>query len=84
MFAHLSAGWRENHQKKIIDAGQQLNDAKKFLYTRGIKNTIHLLPRKKTADDIVVFAAEEKCSKIITGVTSRSKVGKILFGSTAH
>ena len=78
-------GGEKNTQQKITEAEHLLEEAKKFLDTRGIKNETHLLIRGVTAgEDIVSFAAEHNCSEIIIGVKSRSKVGKILFGSTAQ
>ena len=78
-------GGEKNTQQEITEAEHLLEEAKKFLDTRGIKNETHLLIRGVTAgEDIVSFAAEHNCSEIIIGVKSRSKVGKILFGSTAQ
>jgi nucleotide-binding universal stress UspA family protein len=52
---------------------------------QGIHNESHLLVRGRIAgEDIVEFAAKNDCDEIIIGVKSRSKVGKILFGSTAQ
>lgn len=78
-------GGEKTTQQQIIEAELQLEEAKKILDKLGIKNETHLLIRGKTAgEDIVSFAAENNCSEIIIGVKSRSKVGKILFGSTAQ
>jgi nucleotide-binding universal stress UspA family protein len=72
-------------KEQIFEAEEKLEQAKKFLTEKGITGEIHLLVRGKTAgEDIVSFAAEKKCNEIIIGVKSRSKVGKILFGSTAQ
>jgi nucleotide-binding universal stress UspA family protein len=78
-------GGEKTTQQQVLAAEQQLEEVKQFLDKLGIKNETHLLIRGKTAgEDIVSFAAENNCSEIIIGVKSRSKVGKILFGSTAQ
>ena len=35
-------------------------------------------------EDIVSFANESRADLIVIGVKKRSKVGKLMFGSTAH
>lgn len=78
-------GGDKTTRDRVIEAEKNLEEAKKFLDKLGIKNENHLLIRGKTAgEDLVDFAAENKCYEIIIGVKSRSKVGKILFGSTAQ
>lgn len=62
-----------------------LEAAKKFLNEQGIIAETHLLVRGMTpGEDVVTFARENDCDEILIGVKSRSKVGKILFGSTAQ
>jgi len=79
------AGGEKTHQKQIVEAEKNLDEAKRYLDQFGIKNESHLLVRGKTpGEDIVDFAAENSCYEILIGVKSRSKVGKILFGSTAQ
>jgi nucleotide-binding universal stress UspA family protein len=78
-------GGEKSTQEQIFEAEHRLAEAKKMLDTLEIKNETHLLIRGVTAgEDIVAFAAEKNCSEIIIGVKSRSKVGKMLFGSTAQ
>lgn len=78
-------GGEKNTQQEITEAEHLLEEAKKFLDKHGVKSETHLLIRGVSAgEDIVSFAAENNCSEIIIGVKSRSKVGKILFGSTAQ
>ncbi len=79
------SGGEKTTQQQVAEAEQKLEEAKNILDKLGVKNETHLLIRGKTAgEDIVAFAAENDCSEIIIGVKSRSKVGKILFGSTAQ
>jgi nucleotide-binding universal stress UspA family protein len=78
-------GGEKTSQKQVLEAEKNIKEAKEFLDKCGIKNETHLLIRGKSpGEDIVEFAAENNCYEIIIGVKSRSKVGKILFGSTAQ
>ena len=45
----------------------------------------HLLMRGRTpCEDLVWFAEENQVEEIVIGVKRRSKVGKMVFGSTAQ
>ena len=78
-------GGEKTSRTKITEAEDNLKEAAQFLEKENIKNTAHLLIRGRTAgEDIVSFAQETGCDEILIGVKSRSKVGKILFGSTAQ
>ena len=78
-------GGDKTTRDQVIEAEKKLNEAKLFLDEQGIKNETHLLVRgRNPGEDIVDFAAQNNCYEIVLGVKSRSKVGKILFGSTAQ
>lgn len=78
-------GGDKTSREMVIEAEKNLEEAKRFLDGQGVINETHLLVRGKTAgEDLVAFAAEKGVDEIIIGVKSRSKVGKILFGSTAQ
>jgi len=78
-------GGEKTSRKIINEAEENLKEASQFLSKENIKNTTHLLIRGRTAgEDIISFAQEANCDEILIGVKSRSKVGKILFGSTAQ
>ncbi len=78
-------GGEKTGVEQIKEAEEKLEEAKQFLTDRGIRHEAHLLVRGNSpGEDLVSFAAETGCSEIIIGVKSRSKVGKILFGSTAQ
>lgn len=78
-------GGDKTSRDQVIEAERKLDEAKLFLDKQEIKSETHLLIRgKNPGEDIVDFAAENNCYEIIIGVKSRSKVGKILFGSTAQ
>jgi nucleotide-binding universal stress UspA family protein len=78
-------GGDKTSKEQVVEAEEKMEQAKQFLTDRGIRHEGHLLIRGKTpGEDIVSFAAENSCDEILIGVKSRSKVGKILFGSTAQ
>ena len=78
-------GGDKTTREQVIEAEKNLDNAKKFLDKLGLKNETHLLIRGKSpGEDLVEYASENNCYEIIIGVKSRSKVGKILFGSTAQ
>lgn len=80
----LVTGDNRDHDK-IIRAEDNLDKARAFFEQRGIKSETHLLIRGLEAgEDIVKFAREQNVGEIIMGVRSRSKVGKLIFGSTAQ
>jgi len=75
----------ERQQEKILEAENNLDQAQVFFKTRGIDCEKHLLIRgMEPGEDVVAFASEKNVDEIIIGVKSRSKVGKLLFGSTAQ
>ncbi len=78
-------GGDKTEQQAINLAEKNLTKAKAFFDDAGIKTDTHLLVRGLEAgEDLVIFAKEKKVDEIILGVRSRSKVGKLLFGSTAQ
>lgn len=78
-------GGERTTTEKANEAEEALEAARKVLSDQGIPTETHLLVRGMApGEDVVSFAREHNCSEIIIGVKSRSKVGKILFGSTAQ
>ena len=75
----------EAQQKEIEDSEHDLENAKKLLEKDGISCDTHLLIRGMTpGEDIVEFAEKNEVDEIVIGVKRRSKVGKLVFGSTAQ
>lgn len=75
----------ENQQKKIDAAEEELSWAKSTFADDGIPVETHLLIRGLSAgEDIVQFAEENDIEEIVVGVKRRSRVGKMLLGSTAQ
>lgn len=71
--------------QKIEEAEKNLVDAKAFFDANNVPADIHLLVRGSApGEDIVKFADDNDADEIIIGVKSRSKVGKLIFGSTAQ
>ena len=71
--------------KEVKAAEDHLTEIKPFFKEKNIPCDTHLLVRgMEPGEDIVAFAEENKVDEIIIGVRSRSKVGKLLFGSTSQ
>ena len=75
----------ESERKSIEQAERGLEYAKSLFEQDGIACNTHLLIRGLSAgEDLVEFANENQIDQIIVGVKRRSKVGKLLMGSTAQ
>ena len=72
---------REDFEK----AEKDLNYAKVAFKKEGIAHEAHLSVRCLSAgEDLVKYAEENQIDEIFVGVRRRSKVGKLVFGSTAQ
>ena len=75
----------ESERKVIEQAERGLAYAKSLFEDGGIECNTHLLIRGLSpGEDLVGFANENQIDQIIVGVKRRSKVGKLLMGSTAQ
>lgn len=75
----------ESEQKEIERAERGLAHAKSLFDDDKIACGTHLLIRGLTpGEDLVEFANENRVDEIVVGVKRRSKVGKLLLGSTAQ
>lgn len=75
----------ENDQKSIQAAERGLEYAKSLVEKQNITCHTHLLIRGlNPGEDLVEFAQANPVDHIVIGVKRRSKVGKILMGSTAQ
>jgi nucleotide-binding universal stress UspA family protein len=71
--------------EEIDEAKGKLNYAEEVLKEAGVKVRSELLIRGLSAgEDIVQFAKEQKADEIIVGIKMKSKVGKLILGSTAQ
>ncbi len=78
-------GGPNTHAKEVKTAEDNLAAVQSFFKEKKIPCETHLLVRgMEPGEDIVAFANENKVDEIIIGVRSRSKVGKLLFGSTSQ
>jgi nucleotide-binding universal stress UspA family protein len=75
----------ESEQMAIDDAERGLEWAKTLFDEKGVPCKTHLLIRGMSpGEDLVQFAREQEIDEIVVGVKRRSKVEKILMGSTAQ
>ena len=75
----------ESEKEDIEKAELDLEFEKKACQNEGIDCDTHLLIRGLSAgEDLVQFAEEEMVDEMIIGVRRRSKVEKLVFGSTAQ
>lgn len=75
----------ESQREEIEQAESALEWAKSLFDEQDIPCDKHLLIRGLAAgEDLVEFAEEHQIDEIIVGVKRRSKVGKLLMGSTAQ
>ena len=75
----------ENNLEKIKAAENGLAYARTLFEKDKIPCETHLLIRGfSPGEDLVEFAKENKNDEIIVGIRRRSKVGKLLLGSTAQ
>jgi nucleotide-binding universal stress UspA family protein len=75
----------ESEREEIEEAERGLADAKSLFDEDNIACGTHLLIRGLSpGEDLVDFAKENRVDEIVVGVKRRSKVGKLLLGSTAQ
>ena len=78
-------GGEKAKPENVTETEENLERVKQYFEEKGVACKTHLLVRGLDAgEDIVNFANEKRVDEIIIGVKSRSKVGKLLFGSTAQ
>jgi nucleotide-binding universal stress UspA family protein len=84
VMASLIGGTKEDVEE-IHAFEKGLRMAEKKAAERGVKCEKRLLMRGNApGEDIVSFANESRTDLIVIGVKKRSKVGKLMFGSTAQ
>jgi len=76
----------EDVSKTVFDmAEKNLTMGKQFFLDQGVDCVTRLLETTlETGEALIRFAAENQMDELIIGVRNRSKLGKIIFGSTAQ
>lgn len=84
LIASLVGGTKENVEE--INAYEKgLRIAHQKATKQGLKCEKHLLMRgNQPGEDLVAFAKETRADLVVIGIKKRSKVGKLMFGSTAQ
>ncbi len=71
--------------EKVDEARSELNSAKSIFEKAGLVCQTNLLMRGlEPGEDLVTYAAENRCDHIVIGTKRRSKIGKLIMGSTAQ
>ena len=79
------AGGPDVPREDFEDAEKKLDFAKSAVKKDGIACEAHLSVRGlQPGEDLVRYAKENQIDQIIMGIRRRSKVGKLVFGSTAQ
>ena len=85
ILAHTMVGGPEVPRKDFERAEKNLDYEKNMLLDKKIScKSILSVRGLQAGEDLVQLAKEHKADEIILGVRRRSKVGKLLFGSTAQ
>jgi nucleotide-binding universal stress UspA family protein len=84
LVASLVGGTKENVEEiNAFEKGLRLAHQKAT--NNGVKCEKHLLMRgNQPGEDIVDYAREVDADLVVIGIKKRSKVGKLMFGSTAQ
>ena len=85
ILVHSMVGGPEVPRKDFEDAENNLDYEKNILLDKKIPcKSIVSVRGLEAGEDLVQLADEHKVDEIIIGVRRRSKVGKLIFGSTAQ
>ncbi|MBT8342465.1 MAG: universal stress protein [Desulfatitalea sp.] len=85
LVASLERRNKDEQNKVVQKLEQELKNAKDKIASEGLECDTHLLVRGISPDeDLVTYAKEQSIDEIAIGIRKRSKVGKLIFGSTAQ
>lgn len=85
ILAYSMVGGPEIPRKEFEHAEKELQTQEILLKEEGLAcETLLSVRGLETGEDIVKLAEEKQAEEIIIGIQRKSKVGKLLFGSTAQ
>jgi nucleotide-binding universal stress UspA family protein len=85
ILAYSMVGGPEIPRQEFERAEKELQSQEITLREEGFKcETLLSVRGLETGEDIIRIAEEKKAEEIIIGIQRKSKVGKLLFGSTAQ
>ena len=85
ILAYSMVGGPEVPRREFEIAENALEHEKSDLLDKGFQcDTIMSVRGLEAGEDLVQIAGEHKADEVIIGVRRRSKVGKLIFGSTAQ
>lgn len=85
ILAYSMVGGPEIPRKEFEHAEKELQTQEILLKEKGLAcETLLSVRGLETGEDIVKLAEEKQAEEIIIGIQRKSKVGKLLFGSTAQ
>jgi len=73
-------------EEEFVEWEKRFNEIQKEVFEKnGVQCEYHILVRGLTpSEDIVRYASEKNVDEIVIGIEKRSRVGKLMFGSTAR
>jgi len=85
ILAYSMVGGPEIPRKEFEHAEKELQTQEILLKEEGVAyETLLSVRGLETGEDIVKLAEEKQAEEIVIGIQRKSKVGKLLFGSTAQ
>ena len=85
LYVFTSAGTGGNENSKKAQRQSDLKEAQMLCNACQIDCKIEMSHQNRpVAEDLIQFAVEKKVDEIVIGLSKRSQLGKLLFGSTSR